>query len=129
MLSSQAQIRSVTGVLRRIRLLGDSARHKVSSNKEGPPCSEQNCLGTESPPGVVVRPRSRLPSPAASISAQTFAALIATRTFGPYRSAASRACADGPCSNDPDPDGPCHSSAESNRAAASSAAPLRASEL
>ncbi len=59
----------------------------------------------------------------------TFAALIATRTLGPYRSVASRACADGPCSNDPDPGGPCHWSAESNRAAASSAAPLRASEL
>jgi len=35
-----------------MRALRDGfGRHKVSSNKEGPPCSEQNCLGTESPPG------------------------------------------------------------------------------
>ena len=47
-----------------------SARDKVSSNKDAPPRSEQNCFGTAKPSFVVVRLLRRLPWPAAKINAQ-----------------------------------------------------------
>src|SRR4029077_7299994 len=46
------------------------ARCSASCSRQGPPCSEQNCLGTFTPCSFRVSPRRRLPSPAASTRAQ-----------------------------------------------------------
>src|SRR5579863_3921241 len=49
-----------------------AARVNANCNKQAQPRNEQDCLGTAIPLGVVVKSRSRFPSPPASTIAQGF---------------------------------------------------------
>src|SRR5690606_11682601 len=61
----------------------------ASCSNEGPPRSEQYCLGTDSPVDVVVRLRRRVPSPAAKTIAHVCPASFTATP--PFEASAQRA--------------------------------------
>src|ERR1700676_667885 len=54
----------------------DAALWRVSTSRDCPPVSEQNCLGTVTPEASVVKQCRRLPSPPASTIAQALLLIV-----------------------------------------------------